>query len=551
MALVTCPECKRPISNTIDSCPHCGYQIKLSKEDRKCETEKEALMTLVTAVVVITIVILAIFFCSSPSPKIKTSDLSSASSSNTENDVITSPEEVLPPLDNYVGQHPREIFKEPAIVSKFQSLLIDPESYGIFRPRIDVSSGVELKNGFYVGAGCLPHACGSDEAAFAINRRSGEAYAIMIVDGKQITWYGVKDASALPAPLLKWFNEHNGPSVVAAGGSADLEWETTKKSREMQQWRYAAEKFGGSTDGIEHDLKHMTYSAASPIPGKFNYWLFMMGISLHKEPFPEGITWKTIGSPKATGKNTKSIWIEIRDPHHPAYYMRTLEEADCAKGLKKNLQINTYINDGTLVKSWKENDKHHYEKFQGKTYKLDGWMPTNNMDIPNDIFNAICMKQGESISNATSVIVSKENQIPAQPNIPISDKNKYDYLITKNAEKFKLDFALIKAVIKVGSNFNPQAVSPIGSQGLMQLMPATASALKVEDSFNPEKNIEGGSRYLRYLLNVYNGNLDIALAAYYAGQKAVTENNYNVPSDPETQNYVRCVLSFYKSYSNQ
>ena len=85
-------------------------------------------------------------------------------------------------------------------------------------PRIDVSSGVELRKGFYVGAGCLPHACGIDEAAFTINRKTGEAYAIMIVDGKQITWYGVKDASTLPAPLLKWFNERNGPSVVAVGG---------------------------------------------------------------------------------------------------------------------------------------------------------------------------------------------------------------------------------------------------------------------------------------------------------------------------------------------
>jgi hypothetical protein len=126
--------------------------------------------------------------------------------------------ERLPPLDKYVGQHPREILKEPAIASKFQSLLLDKESYDIFMPRIDVSSGVELRKGFYVGAGCLPHACGIDEAAFTINRKTGEAYAIMIVDGKQITWYGVKDASTLPAPLLKWFNERNGPSVVAVGG---------------------------------------------------------------------------------------------------------------------------------------------------------------------------------------------------------------------------------------------------------------------------------------------------------------------------------------------
>jgi soluble lytic murein transglycosylase-like protein len=85
----------------------------------------------------------------------------------------------------------------------------------------------------------------------------------------------------------------------------------------------------------------------------------------------------------------------------------------------------------------------------------------------------------------------------------------------------------------------------------MQLMPKTASSLNVEDSFHPGKNIEGGARYLRYLLNTYRGNLDLALAAYNAGEKAVAKYNYNIPPYRETQNYVKRVLSFYKSYSNQ
>jgi hypothetical protein len=349
------------------------------------EEKTDAHGLIVTAIVIIIIIFSAIFFCSNPSspPKTETPDSSSTASSNTKDDTSISPEESLPPLDKYVGQHPREIFKEPAIVSKFQSLLLDPESYGIFRPRIDVSSGVELKNGFYVGAGCLPHACGSDEAAFAINRRSGKAYAIMIVDGKQITWYGVKNASTLPTPLLKWFNEHNSPSVVAAGGSANLEWKTTKNSKDLQQMKYAAVKAGSTAEGMGDTLKHITYASASPIPGKFNYGMFMMGISLHEEPFPEGITWKTIGSQKVTGKNIKSMWIEIRDPHFPAYYMRSMEEADCAKGLKRNLEGNTYINDGTLVKTWKN------KKIKSHDY---GWINVDQSPLypQYDIFKAIC-----------------------------------------------------------------------------------------------------------------------------------------------------------------
>ena len=82
---------------------------------------------------------------------------------------------------------------------------------------------------------------------------------------------------------------------------------------------------------------------------------------------------------------------------------------------------------------------------------------------------------------------------------------KYDTLIAAAAERHKVDYALIKAIIKAESNFDHRAVSPKGAQGLMQLMPQTASSLQVRDSFEPEDNIEGGVRYLRYLINVYDG----------------------------------------------
>jgi soluble lytic murein transglycosylase-like protein len=149
--------------------------------------------------------------------------------------------------------------------------------------------------------------------------------------------------------------------------------------------------------------------------------------------------------------------------------------------------------------------------------------------------------------NVKYIMVMREKRILFQPNI---DVNKYDDIINRTANKFGLDSALIKAVIKAESNFNHNAVSPVGAQGLMQLMPKTAYALSVDDSFHPEKNIEGGARYLRYLLKTYRGDLSLALAAYNAGEKAVAKYHYNIPPYRETQNYVRRVLSLYKSYSN-
>ncbi len=149
--------------------------------------------------------------------------------------------------------------------------------------------------------------------------------------------------------------------------------------------------------------------------------------------------------------------------------------------------------------------------------------------------------------NVKYVMIMKEKRILFQSSI---DVNKYDHLINTAANKFKLDSALIKAIIKAESNFNHKAVSRVGAQGLMQLMPKTASSLNVKDSFHPEKNIEGGARYLRYLLNLYKGNLNLALAAYNAGEGAVAKYNYNIPPYRETQNYVRRVLSFYQSFSN-
>jgi len=150
-----------------------------------------------------------------------------------------------------------------------------------------------------------------------------------------------------------------------------------------------------------------------------------------------------------------------------------------------------------------------------------------------------------SIPNAKYILILKEKRVHFHSDI---DVNKYDHIIAKAASKYKIDQALIKAVIKAESNFNHRAVSPVGAQGLMQLMPSTAYVLQVDDVFQPENNIEGGVRYLRYLLNVYKGDLRLALAAYNAGETAVAKYDTNIPPFRETQNYIRRVLSYFDDF---
>jgi soluble lytic murein transglycosylase-like protein len=147
---------------------------------------------------------------------------------------------------------------------------------------------------------------------------------------------------------------------------------------------------------------------------------------------------------------------------------------------------------------------------------------------------------------AKYTLVMREKRILLHYDI---DVNKFDEYISNSSNKHNIDPALIRAVIKAESNFNHRAVSPVGAQGLMQLMPATASQLQVDDAFHPEKNIEGGVRYLSYLLKLYRGNITLALAAYNAGEGAVAKYHNQVPPYRETKNYVKRVLSFYNSFS--
>ena len=125
----------------------------------------------------------------------------------------------------------------------------------------------------------------------------------------------------------------------------------------------------------------------------------------------------------------------------------------------------------------------------------------------------------------------------------------YDTYIKRSSKRYRIDPNLIKAVIKAESGFNRTAVSSKGAQGLMQLMPETARELNVMDPFHPGQNIEGGTRYLRYLLDTFNNDLTLTLAAYNAGPTLVKRVN-RVPRIPETINYVKQVLAYYQSFGN-
>jgi len=154
-------------------------------------------------------------------------------------------------------------------------------------------------------------------------------------------------------------------------------------------------------------------------------------------------------------------------------------------------------------------------------------------------------------SNKPSVTrLSRRNQDIGSLHRPIPSPGELEPLIHEVSRQHNLPPSLIKALIRVESNFNPQATSPKGAQGLMQLMPGTADDLEVVNPYNAQENVWAGTRYLKRLLEKFNYRLPLALAAYNAGPKRV-EQRQDVPPIRETQDFVRNVCENYLKYSGE
>jgi soluble lytic murein transglycosylase-like protein len=148
-------------------------------------------------------------------------------------------------------------------------------------------------------------------------------------------------------------------------------------------------------------------------------------------------------------------------------------------------------------------------------------------------------------ADLTSASPNKEQDSGLSSGIAALDSRKFDPIINKYASYYELDPSLIHSIIATESGFNPNAVSSKGARGLMQLMPETAERLGVKNSFDPEQNIRAGVRHFRSLMDMFNNNLDLSLAAYNAGENLVQRLG-RVPMYQETIDYVRSVTRRYK-----
>ena len=156
---------------------------------------------------------------------------------------------------------------------------------------------------------------------------------------------------------------------------------------------------------------------------------------------------------------------------------------------------------------------------------------------------------GQGVLHFTNVPTSKKYSLYLKErtfkSVDQNHTDKYDHIITRASRRHGISFPLLKAIIKVESNFNPRAVSKKGAKGLMQLMPDNIRILKIKDPFDPSENIMAGARYFRELLERFNGKVQLTLAAYNAGPNRV-DRYQRIPPYKETENYIKKVMAYYR-----
>ncbi|MGE0645236.1 MAG: transglycosylase SLT domain-containing protein [Nitrospira sp.] len=168
-------------------------------------------------------------------------------------------------------------------------------------------------------------------------------------------------------------------------------------------------------------------------------------------------------------------------------------------------------------------------------------------DIKAEVYQYIDAKGTISLTNVPSD--ARYRRVDLHPNRlhPVMSVKELEPMISRFSREHRIHPALIRAVIKAESDFDPHAVSRAGAVGLMQLMPQTAVRMDVRDLYNPEDNIGGGTKYLRQLLDRFRGDLPLALAAYNAGERVV-DRYQTLPPIKETRRYVRKVLGYYRTF---
>jgi soluble lytic murein transglycosylase-like protein len=205
-----------------------------------------------------------------------------------------------------------------------------------------------------------------------------------------------------------------------------------------------------------------------------------------------------------------------------------------------------YVNDSVPARS-----SRRAETSDTPQRKLMYWSSKDNRwkQVPSG--NAAAMRAARTAAAEVSDFLGRESNQSASAKIVEANFHgtaatpvDIDSAIAQAAARHNVDPNLVRAVVKVESNFNPNAVSRKGAMGLMQLMPSTARQLKVQNPFDPEQNVDAGVRHLKQLLESYGGDIKLTLAAYNAGAGAVARSS-GVPHYAETQNYVRRITNLY------